>query len=182
MKAGKAIDVAGIGLVVVEILSVFPLGIIAATDMNAQADSPFAYFSFSFLHLGRDGFGELGIDLEEVADFFAVFQEKVVESDIPSAHHDMTMAKHLAFERLVVAVAMLEAGSGQQADGCGIFGKEIPAETRERSVTDAKIAEFIAETHGNHFPPVLTPPCVNVGILQQVVAHLAFVAGENHGL
>ena len=41
---------------------------------------------------------------------------------------------------------------------------------------------FVTETHGNDFPSMLSAPRIDVGVLQQIVAHLTLIACEHHRL
>lgn len=70
----------------------------------------------SFIHLILHRGGVLLIEGEELADFISVLQEQIVETDIPAADYNVLVAEHLALQSLSVAVAMLEAGGGQQLE------------------------------------------------------------------
>ena len=89
-----------VGLVVEEELSVAPFCIVAATDMDSEAEGigfdRLSHRALSLLHLHLHGIGDLGIDGEELADLRTVFQEEVVPTGKPSADDDMTMTEHLA--------------------------------------------------------------------------------------
>ena len=47
-------------------------------------------------------------------------------------------------------------------------------------MADMEILIFIAETHGDNFLSMLPSPCVYMSILQQIVAHLTFIARKYH--
>ena len=75
---------------------------------------------------------------------------------------------------------MLETGRGKKFQCRHIFGKEIPSEPCQVGVADVKVLILVTEAHGDDFPPVLPAPGIDMSILQQVVAHLTFIACENH--
>jgi hypothetical protein len=39
---------------------------------------------------------------------------------------------------------------------------------------------LVTEAHGDNLPPLFSAPGIDMGILQQIVAHLAFIAGKYH--
>ena len=43
-----------------------------------------------------------------------------------------------------------------------------------------EVLVFITEAHGDNLTSVLPTPGIDVGILQQIIAHLTLVSGENH--
>ena len=82
----KAVDMMGIGIIVVTIDAVVPFGIVASTDMHTQTDA------LIVLHLLAYGLSVLRVYLEQVANLLAVFDKEVIEAHIPSAHHDMLVS------------------------------------------------------------------------------------------
>ena len=47
-------------------------------------------------------------------------------------------------------------------------------------MTDMEILIFVAETHRDNLSPMLPTPCIDMSILQQVVAHLTLISGKYH--
>ena len=47
-------------------------------------------------------------------------------------------------------------------------------------MADVEILILIAEAHGDDLPAMLAAPCIDVGVLQQVVAHLTLISGKYH--
>ena len=49
-------------------------------------------------------------------------------------------------------------------------------------MTDMEILILIAETHGDNLTAMLSAPRIDMGVLQQVVAHLTLISGKYHML
>lgn len=176
----------GIDVVAVVVASAEPLGVVAATYVDAETDGLFgcgacclACFLLLFHPLG-DALRVLRVDGEEVADLVAVFQEEVVPPRIPPADDDVAMREHLLFQCRNIAVSMFEAGCRQQSQRGEPLGADVEGEADEGGVANLEVRVFVAETHGHDAAAMFTRPGIDMCKLQQVVAHLTFISCEQH--
>jgi hypothetical protein len=75
---------------------------------------------------------------------------------------------------------MLERGRWQQFQRSQIFCQQVPAKTRQIRMAYMEVLILVTEAHGDNLPPMFSAPGIDMGILQQIVAHLAFIAGKYH--
>ena len=68
VPGGKAVDMAGVGLVVVAVDAIVPLDIVTTTDMDTQTNHLLTSIMFSFAHLLAHRLCILAVDAEKVAD------------------------------------------------------------------------------------------------------------------
>ena len=179
----ESVDVLCIRFVVITVYAAAPVFIVATAYMYPETCHGLSIaVPFTLLHLLSYGGGVLTVDGEEVAYFAAVFQEEVIPPCIPSTHHHMLMAQHLALLTIEVALYMLVVGCRQQPQCSRIFCQQVQRETDMLCVAYLEIRVFVTESHGHDTAAMLTRPGINMRKLQQVVAHLAFVSCEYHFL
>ena len=184
MHPHKAVDIGCINLIRIKELPITPFGIVSTTDVDTQTESGEWRVKggefFYLLHFLSDRSSILLIQREEVANLLAIFQEKVVVAHEPTADHDVPMFQHFTLQSLTVTITTFETRRRKNLEGCKIFCHKIPSEASEIGVAYLKILVFITEAHRNDFTTMLPSPCVDMGILQQVVTHLGLISSKYH--
>ena len=177
-QGGELLDQTGILLVAVEIASAIETGIVATTDVQSEGDGG---LRTGRGHRATHGSLDAVVERKQAQNVLFVLEEKVVETHVPALDNGISVTQHLLFEFGSVAVVGLEGDDRQQVQlGQGLrhdIGKEIVP----GRVANAEVLVLVGKAHGHGAAPVFTSPGVNVGILQDVVAHAAFIADENHG-
>jgi hypothetical protein len=121
-----------------------------------------------------------GTELEEGKDFGKVFVEVIEEADTPAFNHHVGLGEDKAFCLGKVCQVFIEGDSGDDVALCQQLGCKVAEEMVMPGSADGEILIFVGKAHGHGVAMVLSGPCIDVCVLQDVVAHLSFVTYKYH--
>lgn len=159
--------------------AVAPSAVVASPHMYADVDGGFS--TRLLLHVGVYVAADVWTEGKELANVGQVFEEEVEVADTPSLDHGVAGLEQLPFLGGGVFVEAVVADDGYEPQAGRVLACQVAEPVVVAGAADVEVGVFVGEAHGHAAAVVFTRPCIDMCELQQVVAHLTFIANEEHG-